>query len=556
MSLRLPVSPRGPQTWNPLTLALLVSVWIGLIANWPLLLAVTRLPEAVSKGAFAFAALFAVIAIAMHAVVLSAFAWRPIVKPVLTLFLLAAAFGAHFMGTYGVVIDPTMMVNVFQTDVRETRDLLSLRMFVTVALMAGLPIAWLWRRRVAQPGWLRQTGIVALGLLGTLAVLVALFFAFSADLSSTMRNHKSLRYMLNPLNSFWAVGATAYDRTRTPRGPPQPIGVDAVLAPRPANAHVPLFVFVVGETARADHFSLNGYARPTNPELAKRDVVSFTQVTSCGTSTAASLPCMFSHLGRVAFDARAHDDENLLDVFQRAGLAVLWIDNQSGCKGLCDRVQAVQASTLAAGAAPMPAQLCHQGECLDDALLHGLDARLGALDPARRAKGVVLVLHQMGSHGPAYSARSPVERKPFVPECTTNVLQDCDQTQLVNAFDNSIAYTDLVLANTIDWLKSKRGQYATSLLYVSDHGESLGENHIYLHGMPWGFAPEAQKHVPMVMWLSPEAQAERGVTLQCLNAKREVPASHDNLFHTALGLVGVDAAEYRAALDLTASCRE
>jgi lipid A ethanolaminephosphotransferase len=321
---------------------------------------------------------------------------------------------------------------------------------------------------------------------------------------------------------------------------------------RPAGAKPPLLVLVIGETARADHFSLNGYQRPTNPELATRQLLSFTEVSSCGTSTAASLPCMFSHLGRKGYDGRAREHENLLDLLQHAGLAVLWLDNQAGCKGLCARVPQANANSPASGDARLLAGLCDGEECLDEALLRGIDQRLAALPAERRAQGIVLVMHQMGSHGPAYYKRSPADRKPFQPECTTNVLQQCAREAVVNAYDNSIVYTDHVLSQAIGWLQDQAGAYDASLLYVSDHGESLGENNLFLHGLPYAVAPREQTHVPMLLWLP----SQRSAQLACLRARRDAALSHDNLFHTVLGLVGVTAAEYQPALDLMAACKD
>jgi lipid A ethanolaminephosphotransferase len=222
---------------------------------------------------------------------------------------------------------------------------------------------------------------------------------------------------------------------------------------------------------------------------------------------------------------------------------VLWLDNQSGCKGLCERVPNAMASEGA------PATLCSDGECLDEALLHGLDARLAALDPQRRARGVLLVLHQMGSHGPAYWRRAPADRKPFQPECLTNVLQQCERQALINAYDNSIAYTDRVLAGAIGWLQQQRATFEPLMLYVSDHGESLGENGLYLHGLPYAVAPREQTHVAMVAWTPSTEQR------QCLAAQRDAPLSHDHMFHTVAGTLGIRASEYRAALDLFAACR-
>jgi lipid A ethanolaminephosphotransferase len=156
----------------------------------------------------------------------------------------------------------------------------------------------------------------------------------------------------------------------------------------------------------------------------------------------------------------------------------------------------------------------------------------------------------MGSHGPAYFKRSPADRKPFLPECTTNVLQQCPRDQLLNAYDNSIAYTDHVLAQTILWLQ-QQARYDTTMLYISDHGESLGENNLYLHGLPYSVAPVEQKHVPMILWQGPRASGQ----VACITGLRDAALSHDNLFHTALGLLGIAAAEYKQNLDALARCR-
>jgi lipid A ethanolaminephosphotransferase len=543
----------APASRSPLAVALACALWIALLPNWPLWRALAALPEMSSLRGAAFMLAFGLVIAAVMTALLAVFAWPYLIKPAATLCLVAAAIGAHFMLGYGIVIDPTMMTNVLQTDVREARDLLSPRLGVTLLLLAGPPLWWLWRLRLRpRPLWSQAWRNLAT-LIGALAVALLLVLAVFADLSATMRNHRTLRYLINPLNSFYALAFLAHEGAAQPTGPLEVVAPDARLAPRPAGARPPLFMLVVGETARADHFELNGYARPTNPELSQRKVVSFADVTSCGTNTAASLPCMFSALGRAAFVAHKGAQENLLDVAQRAGLAVLWLDNQAGCKGVCDRVPHAAAGEPAPGMPPPAAELCPDGECYDAALLAGLDARLAALPAERRARGVLLVLHQMGSHGPAYWLRSPPGRKPFEPECRTNVLQQCDRQAIVNACDNSIAYTDHVLGGAIDWLGRQAAQYDAALLYVSDHGESLGENNLYLHGLPWNFAPREQKHVPMIVWLAPQAQAD--TDFACLAGRRNTALSHDNLFHTVLGYLGVATRAYRRELDAFAPCR-
>ncbi|HZT56729.1 MAG TPA: phosphoethanolamine--lipid A transferase [Burkholderiaceae bacterium] len=537
--------------WNPLTLALLAGVWIAALPNWPLWQALLALPETHTARGGLFVAGFGVMVAALTALLLTLLAWRATIKPAIALLLLAAAFGAHFMGSYGVVIDTTMMTNVLQTDPREVRDLLSLRMLGTVLLLAGLPLLALWRVPVRGLGFWRQAGRNLLGLVAFALVLAALLFALFADLSATMRNHRTMRYLINPVNSLYALVDLGFASGRVPSGPPLAIGADAHILPRPAGTKPTLLVLVVGETARADHFALDGYARPTNPALAALGVASFRNVMSCGTNTATSLPCMFSALGKKGFESRARDQQNLLDLVQRAGMAVLWVDNQAGCKGLCERVPNAYAHDPVAGVAALPAALCDGEDCLDEALLHGLDARLAALPAAARARGVLIVLHQMGSHGPAYFKRSPPDRKPFLPECTSNALQQCDHQALVNAYDNSIAYTDHVLGQTIQWLQQQASRYDPALLYLSDHGESLGENNLYLHGLPYAVAPVEQKHVPMVLWLAAPAAAQSA----CIAGLRDAALTHDNLFHSVLGLLGIRAAEYRPTLDAFAACR-
>ena len=546
---------RHAAGWNPLTLAVLAGLWMAVLPNWPLWRALAALPETNSARGALFIVGFGVMIAALTALLLTALAWRATIKPAITVLLIAAALGAHFMGSYGIVIDTTMMTNVVQTDPREVRDLLNLRLLGNIALLAGLPLFFLWRVPVSTRGFWRQAGRDVIGLVALALVLAALVFALFADLSGTMRNHRTMRYLINPLNSLYALVDIGLQSRTKPSGPPLAIGADAHILPRTAGTKPPLTVLVIGETARADHFALNGYGRPTNLQLAALDVTSFRNVMSCGTNTAASLPCMFSALGKSRYESRDRDHENLLDLVQRAGMAVLWVDNQAGCKGLCERVPNAYAHDPIAGVAALPAALCDGENCLDEALLHGIDARIKALPAAARDRGVLLVLHQMGSHGPAYFKRSPPDRKPFQPECTTNVLQQCERTALIDAYDNSIAYTDLVLAQTIAWLQQQAPSYDTSMLYVSDHGESLGENNLYLHGLPYAVAPIEQKHVPMVLWLGSRVPAQAAAQRACLVGQRDAALTHDNLFHSTLGLLGIRGAEYKQNLDAFAICR-
>lgn len=543
-------SPEGQRAaTHPGWVLLFASVWIATVCNMALWRELLRLPDLDNTRGLIFAGAFAVMVAATVFALLSLLAWRWTLKPAIAVFLLTAAFGAYFMAAYGVVIDTTMMVNVMQTDLRETRDLFNVRLLGRLLLLAVLPMLWLWRTPIRRTTWPRRVLQNALFFIAGCAVLTGTALLFFQDFSSAMRNHTQVRYLINPLNSFYALADLASKPFQRDSSVLLPIAQDVRLGPaRVASALPPLLVLVLGETGRSGNFALNGYGRPTTPQLAREDVESFRNAWSCGTSTAASVPCMFSHLPRQVFEGRKAEYENLLDVLQRAGLAVLWIDNQSGCKGVCERVPHVSTSQL-----KLPG-LCQNGECFDAVMLDQINERIAALPAERRARGVVLVLHQMGSHGPAYYKRTPATFKRFMPECTSNALQDCSREQLVNAYDNTILYTDDFLASVIRWLKTQEAKTSPAMIYVADHGESLGENNLYLHGLPYAIAPDVQKHVPWITWLSPAMAGLSGVSTDCLKRQLDAPISHDNYFHSVLGLLNVQTSVYRPSLDMFRPC--
>ena len=552
-SLSLP-TPAAGSSWRPAGGVWLTAAWLAVVGNLPLWQRITEIAGQPGQRLQLLVVMGGLV-LGITAALLSLLAWPRLFRPLATLLVLVSAFNTHFMWQYGAVIDPTMMANVVHTDAREVRDLLSPSLFGTVLLVAGPPLWWIWRRPLGFGRWWLQAGRNATGLVVGLLLAVGVALAGYQGLASLMRNHKPLRYMINPLNSVYAATRLAADQLPQQARALQPVGEDARLGasyerqPRP-----PLLMLVIGETARAQNWGLNGYERPTTPELAQwqpRGLVNFSDVRSCGTNTQVSVPCIFSPLTRDEGGDQTAEHQNLLDVLQRAGLAVLWLDNQSGCKGVCDRVPHASTRDL------NQPDLCEGDECFDEAMLSGLDERIAALDPERRARGVVLVMHQMGSHGPAYFKRTPAGRKVFQPECSSNTLSECPPDQLRNAYDNTIAYTDHFLGQGLQWLQAKaeQGAYDTGLLYLSDHGESLGENGLYLHGVPYAFAPEQQTRVPMVTWLSAGLQQRSGVRTDCLRDQASVALSHDNVFHSVLGLMDVQTRAHQPKLDLYAPCQ-
>jgi lipid A ethanolaminephosphotransferase len=246
---------------------------------------------------------------------------------------------------------------------------------------------------------------------------------------------------------------------------------------------------------------------------------------------------MFSRLDREQYsNKKANAQQNLLDVLQRTGVQVQWRDNNSDSKGVAIRVPYADFRKH-----EMPG-LCTADSCFDDVLLDGLDAMLSDSHGDR-----ILVLHLLGSHGPSYYKRYPPAFRHFTPDCARDDVQSCSRDTIINAYDNTMLYTDHVLAELIALLQQHAAQIAPTLVYLSDHGESLGENGVYLHGMPYAFAPEEQKHIPFVLW-SPELNAD------CLRARRDNAYSQDNLFDTVLGLFDVRTSIYRPAADITHGC--
>lgn len=519
------------------------ALWATL-ANGPFLHAALEgrtLDNAVDWG-FAIALFGALLA--LHFVLLAALATlapRVLLKPLLGLALLATAFASHFMQHLGVVLDPGMLRNVLHTDVHEARELFTWAMLPPLLLTGALPLLLLTWVRVAHRPWraalLWRGGSVA----GALLLLAgALLWQFQ-PLASLMRNHKELRYQVTPANLVWSLASAAGVDARAAAGPRRPIGTDAAPGLRMAARTRPfVVVMVVGETARAANWGLAGYARPTTPQLAQLPVVAFNDVTACGTNTETSVPCLFAPVGRRAYDeARIRGSESLLHVAARAGVQVRWRDNQSGCKGVCDGLPFENVRALAP-------TLCDAEHCLDEGLLHGLPAQLA------QAQGTQLwVLHQLGNHGPAYFRRYPPAFERFTPACHDDDLRRCSPAEIVNAYDNALLYTDHVLAQLQRTLAAAADRVDSVLVYVSDHGESLGENHLFLHGLPYAIAPDVQKKVPMLMW----ASAGSGVDSGCLRRRAAQPAAHDHLFHTLLGLLDVRTSLHEAAYDLAAGCR-
>ena len=545
-SLRMALAFVLRPKMNSIQLTLVVSLILVTFYNNIFWSEILKIAADSQQNRFFLASIFLLL-VAFINLCLSLVSFKYILKPSVILILLVATFAAYFMTTYGIIIDQSMVKNVLAIDVGDVAELLNVKMFYYLVVLGVIPSFLVLRSEIRYKPFVRELFMVLGGVLTSLVALVVVLVFFYKDYISLGKNYNYVRHLINPVSPIYEVASYAKRTVTSGKVVVRPIGEDArIIKPWQERGKKNLVILVVGEAARARNFSLNGYERKTNLFLEKEDVLSFTNTYSCGTVTTTSLPCMFSHFGRESFsDFKTDRHEGLLDVLLHAGVQVLWRENNSGCKGVCKRVETEDMAGL------QVADLCAAGECQDIILLQGLQKYINQI-----GSDAFIVLHQKGSYGPEYYRRSPPDFKAFVPECTTNQLQECLSEELLNAYDNTIIYTDYFLSQVIDILKKNSDQFNVSMLYLSDYGESLGEKNIYLHGLPYIIAPDEQKHIPFILWLGDAFLKGNHIDKSCLQKKVDEKLSHDNLFPSVLGLMGISTAMYNKELDIFADCRQ
>ena len=456
------------------------------------------------------------------------------IKPVLILILTISSLAGYFMNSYNIIIDDEMLMNVVETNPAEAMDLFSFKLLAYLILLGILPSYFIFKVHISY-GSLRSEILSKLKRMAIcLIIIAAILFSFSRFYTSFFREHKPLRQYTNPTAWIYATAKLIKNTFFESKITVTPIGLDAKIPSTDTDRE--LIILVVGEAVRADRLSLNGYYRKTTPLLEKEDVISFSNMYSCGTSTTVSVPCMFSIFSRDDFSRKkGKSTENLLDVLSHAGVSVLWRENNSTSKGTALRVPHENFRK------PDKNPICEDGECRDVGMLAGLQEYIDGIETG----DIFIVLHQMGNHGPAYYKRYPKEFEKFTPVCKTNQLEKCTAEEIGNAYDNALLYTDYFLSKVIDLLKQNSGMFEAAMIYLSDHGESLGESGLYLHGLPYSMAPDEQKRIGAVMWFGDSFKIDKNA----LRAKSGNTYSQDNLFHTILGLMEIETEVYDQSLD-------
>jgi len=521
------------KDFNASKLIILVSVFIILFGNIAFFSNVTNVYPLSAKNILFLFSLAVVFSCAII-FLLSLFCYKYTLKPVLILILMISASASYYMDTFNVVINDDMIDNIFQTNIDEASDLITLKFILYLLFLGIVPSIFIYKLKISYKPAINEF-ISRLKLFSlSFTVIIAVVLIFGNYYASFFREHKSLRFYANPSYYLYSIGKYIGRSIKSENVPLKKIALDVIIPS--TDTHRELVIFVVGETARADRFSLNGYKKETNPYLKKENVISFKHVSSCGTSTSYSVPCMFSIYDRDSYEkSKANNTENVLDVIKRAGGNVIWLDNNSDSKGVATRIEYINYRI------PENNTICDI-ECRDEGMLVNLQSYID-----NHPKGdIFIVLHQMGNHGPAYYKRYPAKFEKFKPSCKTNQLENCTEEEVNNSYDNAILYTDYFLSKTINLLKDNNDKFESSLIYMSDHGESLGEKGLYLHGLPYFIAPKEQTHIPAIMWFSQSFDLD----IELLKTKVNNEYSHDNLFHTILGLLEIETGVYIKELDI------
>jgi lipid A ethanolaminephosphotransferase len=519
---------------TPSQLVILTSVFLTLFYNFAFFSNTIKIYP-ISLANIPFLGSIAVIFTLILIFVITLISSRYILKPFLIFILMMSSVTNYFMNAYNIIFDTGMLQNVIETNIDESLDLLSVKLVLHVFLLGVLPSLFIYTVKIKNRPLKTELFSKLKIIIFSLLITGSLLLTFNRFYTSFFREHKPLRYYANPTGWISAVYNCARESLSSGTTIVIPIGTDAKISSSDTDRE--LIILVVGEAVRADRISLNGYYRETTPLLAKEDVISFTNMYSCGTSTAVSVPCMFSVFPRKAYSKqKAKSSENLLDVLQYAGVNILWRENNSSSKGTALRVP--YEDFRHADNNPM----CDDGKCRDEGMLVGLQDHIDSIETG----DIFIILHQMGNHGPAYYKRYPKAFEKFTPVCKTNQLEECTSEEIGNAYDNAVLYTDYFLSKTIRLLKQNTDHFETAMIYFSDHGESLGEMGLYLHGLPYAMAPDEQKHIGTIMWFGDSFKIDKTL----LNNKSANAFSQDNLFHTILGLMEIETEVYDQNLDM------
>ncbi len=439
------------------------------------------------------------------------FLLRKVGKWLMALFFIINAIAVYFVNTYGVIIDETMIGNVLNTNYEESSSFFSFGLVLYIILIGIIPSILLFKIKFVRV----KPKKFLIHIFLTLIVLVFIAFANASNWLWIDKNSKTLGGLAMPWS--YAVNISLFYKHKSEKNEKEILLPNATIK----NTEKSVFVLVIGESARSENFSLYGYKKDTNPLLSKIENVHHYNAQSCATYTTAGLKCILEH----------KDTGDLYEILPnylfRNDVEVIWRSTNWGEPPVhvknFDNKEALREN-------------CEGESCeFDEILLKGLTEQV----LASKKDKILVVLHTSTSHGPTYFKKYPAQFEKFSPVCKSVELANCTQEELINAYDNTIVYTDYILATLIDDLKHLEG-YNSSMIFISDHGESLGENNLYMHGIPASIAPKEQLDIPFIVWLSDDSR----------KLKDSKEYSQHNIFHSVLDFLAIDSPIYDSNMSI------
>lgn len=437
---------------------------------------------------------------------------RLVGKILLVLFFIINAVAVYFINTYSVIIDESMIGNVLNTNYSESSSFFSIKLVLYVVLLGILPSIFIFKAKIITVTV--KKFLVSISL--TLLFLLTLAFANASNWLWIDKNSKTLGGLAMPWS--YAVNIPLFYIHQFKKNEKEILLPDATIKDNQKS----VVILVIGESARSENFSLYGYPKNTNPLLSKIPNVSHFNATSDATYTTAGIKSIVEH------ENTDELYEILPNYLYRNNVDVIWRTTNWG-------EPPVHIKNYQNREALMPN--CKGDDCdYDGILLSGLKEQI----LASKKNKILIVLHTSTSHGPTYSKKYPAQFEIFKPVCNSVELGNCSHTELVNAYDNTIVYTDYLLANVIKDLKQLQ-EYKSAMIFVSDHGESLGENNLYMHGLPRSIAPKQQYEIPFIVWTSDNSARQM---------KPNKILTQNYVFHSVLNFLNIQSPVYKEQMNI------
>jgi len=438
---------------------------------------------------------------------------RMVGKIFLVLLFILSAVAVYFVNTFRVILDESMIGNVFHTNYEEAGGFISFKLILYIILLGVIPAIFIIKTKIIKVSWKKFLVTSSLTLL-----FISMLVAINANnLYWFHKNHKQLQGLLMPWS--YSISTSRFFEHKRQSNQAEILLPDATIM----NNEKAVVVLVIGESARSRNFSLYGYEKNTNPLLSQIPDLFYYPANACATYTIATVRCILKH------DNTNDLHEILPNYLYRNNVEVVWRTTNTGEPPV--HIEKYQTKDSLK-------RYCEGAACnYDEVLVAGLKEQIQASQKSK----ILIILHTSTSHGPNYSKNYPPSFEVFKPACNHVEPGECSQEELFNAYDNTIVYTDYILYRIIEDLK-QLNEYKSAMIYVSDHGESLGEKDMYMHGVPMNIAPKEQYEIPFIVWVSDSSQKFKPDQTETL--------SQNHVFHSILNFLDIQSLVYNETMSI------